>query len=118
VNGEEETSLGEPFDQGLREFNAAHFYEAHEIWEEQWTEEVGDRRRFLQGLIQAAAGYHKAEIGVPGGALKLFSMALRLLDEFPADAFGIRLDEFRQRLRADAASGQQPLSPPRIVRDR
>jgi predicted metal-dependent hydrolase len=36
------------------------FFEAHEAWEGLWRVETDEsRRRFLQGLIQVAAGFHK-----------------------------------------------------------
>ena len=89
----------EGLERGMAELNAGHFFEAHEIWEDVWAGEVGEERLLLQGLAQAAAGYHKAEIGVPAGARKLFAMALRTLEELPGDAFGLDLETFRQNLR-------------------
>lgn len=87
------------FTAGIEHFNAGCFFEAHEIWEEIWTEEVGEWKRFLQGLIQAAAACHKSEIGVPGGARKLVESSLRILDEFAPDAYGLDLATFRAALR-------------------
>lgn len=39
-------------------FNHHLFFEVHEILEEQWKQEVGDERLFLQGLIQIAVAFH------------------------------------------------------------
>jgi uncharacterized protein len=45
------------FREGIRHFNKKRYYEAHEAWEKLWTV-AGDEKKFLQGLIQIAAGYH------------------------------------------------------------
>ncbi|MGH7860083.1 MAG: DUF309 domain-containing protein [Candidatus Binatia bacterium] len=89
----------ERFAAGIEHFNGGRFFEAHEIWEEIWVEEVGEWKRFLQGLIQAAAACHKAEIGVPGGARKLFQSSLRILEDFAPDAYGVDLATFRAGIR-------------------
>jgi Domain of unknown function (DUF309) len=45
---------------GRARFNERRYFEAHEVWEEAWLAETGETKRLLQGLIQIAAGYHKA----------------------------------------------------------
>jgi predicted metal-dependent hydrolase len=114
---EPQGSVSDPFEDGrffaaLEEFNRGRFFEAHEIFEELWSEEVGDRRRVLQVLVQAAVGYHKQRIGVPNGARKLFNAALRNLAELPLDGFVVDLARLRDQLRADLAGGG--LGAPRI----
>jgi predicted metal-dependent hydrolase len=50
----------DPFARGARLFDAAEYFEAHEAWEELWREATDEsERRFLQGLIQVAAAFHK-----------------------------------------------------------
>ncbi len=46
------------FQKGLDAFNSAHFYDAHEHWEEVWLETPNPEKLFLQGLIQVAAAFH------------------------------------------------------------
>jgi uncharacterized protein len=96
---EAEASELRRFARGVAEFNAGHFYEAHETWESIWVEEVGEQRLSLQALVQVAAGCHKAEIGVPGGARKLWTSALRILEGASADAWGIDVVKLRSDLR-------------------
>jgi uncharacterized protein len=91
------------FAQAVAEFNAGHFYEAHETWESIWVEEVGDRRLCLQALVQLAAGFHKAEIGVPGGARKLWASSLRILERERDDAWGLDVAKLREELRRTLA---------------
>jgi predicted metal-dependent hydrolase len=50
----------ELFERGRELFNRGRFFEAHEEWEKIWLHAHGPRRLFLQGLIQIAAGCHKA----------------------------------------------------------
>ena len=53
------TDSGE-LERGRELFNRGKFFEAHEEWERLWLHAHGPRRLFLQGLIQIAAGCHKA----------------------------------------------------------
>ena len=64
-------SLDERLEEGRALFNAGRFFEAHEKWEEVWLEETGSAKLLLQGLIQIAAGFHKARSGNGGAAVRL-----------------------------------------------
>ncbi len=57
---------------GVLFFNERDFFEAHEVWEDLWSESHGNERRFYQGLIQAAVGLFHFTGGNLGGALKLY----------------------------------------------
>jgi hypothetical protein len=73
-----------PLEKGIAQFNSHDFWHAHESWEELWLAAEGERREFLQGLIQLAAAYHHVSRGTsPGGAVRLFEAALRRLAPFP-----------------------------------
>lgn len=73
-----------PLQKGIAQFNRHDFWHAHESWEELWLDAQGDRRQFLQGLIQLAAAYHHVSRGTsPKGALRLFAAALERLSPFP-----------------------------------
>lgn len=52
----------ELFQKGVALFNAGHYFEAHEVWEDLWRSLPLPERRFLQGLIQIAAGFHKYNV--------------------------------------------------------
>lgn len=69
---------------GVARFNAHEFWHAHEAWEAPWLVAEGERKQFLQGLIQLAAAYHHVKRGTsPRGAVRLFDAALRRLAPFP-----------------------------------
>ena len=99
MSAEPSLGVGAALERGRVEFNRGRFFEAHEVWESSWIEEIGDERKLLQGLVQAAAGFHKAEIGVPGGARKLFVKALGVLEELPCGMHGLDLQSFRDEIR-------------------
>lgn len=73
-------------EKGIAQFNSHDFWHAHESWEELWLAAEGDRKQFLQGLIQLAAAYHHVKRGTsPRGAVRLFDAALGRLKPFPID---------------------------------
>lgn len=55
------------------------YFEAHEVWEEVWHRERGESRKALQGLIQIAAGLHKAGLGQSRGCVRLLGAGLAKL---------------------------------------
>ena len=80
---------------GAALFDAGRFWDAHEAWEEAWLEEDGEVRVLLQGLIQVAAGYHKATVQLqPSGCVKLLGSGLDKLRPLPSDFCGVRLGGF------------------------
>src|SRR6185295_14419678 len=82
--------------QGVDEFNARRFFEAHEVWEDVWLETVGHERLLLQGLIQIAAGYLKAESGNHSATIKLLTKGLNLVRQFLPRSLGLELQPFVQ----------------------
>ena len=79
---------------GVEAFNRGEFFAAHEIWQEEWLEAVGDVKRLLQGLVQIAAGYAKAESGERSGAIKLLTRGLERVRPFVPTAMGLDLEPF------------------------
>ncbi|MEZ6071082.1 MAG: DUF309 domain-containing protein [Pirellulales bacterium] len=79
---------------GIRYFNECDFFEAHEVWEDLWTDFEGDSRRFYQGLIQAAVALHHFGNGNTRGARKLNESCRKYLDPFRPWHEGLDLDRF------------------------
>ena len=46
------------FREGIKLFNSAEFFEAHEVLEDVWRGAPAAEKRFLQGLIQVAVALH------------------------------------------------------------
>jgi predicted metal-dependent hydrolase len=82
---------------GRELFNSGLYFEAHEAWEDAWREETGPVRLTLHGLIQVAAGLHKAtRQNQPKGCVRLLEMGLEKLRGVPEDSCGFALKEFRE----------------------
>jgi len=61
---------------GLELFNEKKFYEAHEIWEDLWTEYRQADDKFIQALIQLSVGYFHISNINKRGAVSLFNKSL------------------------------------------
>ena len=82
---------------GRELFNSSLYFEAHEAWEDAWRVETGPVRLMLHGLIQVAAGLHKATSqNQPKGCVRLLEAGLEKLREVPEDSCGFALGEFRE----------------------
>ena len=84
---------------GRVHYACGRFFTAHEAWEAAWRGEVGLMRRLLQGLILAAAAYHKmAALQHPRGMVLLLERALDALGPIPHGFGGLDLERFRAGL--------------------
>ena len=79
---------------GVVLFNAGDWFEAHEVWEDLWSENHGDERRFYQGMIQAAVGLCHFSNGNLGGAAKLYRSAKDYMSRCPATLLGLDIAAF------------------------
>ncbi|MDY6764912.1 MAG: DUF309 domain-containing protein [Halobacteria archaeon] len=80
---------------GARLFNEEEFFEAHEVWEDEWHEAVGTNKTFLHGLIQTAAAYVHHKRGNPQGVLSLSNSALIYLKKVPSYYRGVDVKHVR-----------------------
>ncbi len=91
---DEARSVESLYAEGIEFFNACDFFEAHETWEELWTEYRGPARRFYQGLIQAAVALHHFGNGNIRGAKKVYLSSRAYLDDYRPAYLGLDLDSF------------------------
>lgn len=78
----ENSSLDPRYLQGIEYFNECDFFEAHEVWEDLWSEIQGYPRKFYQGLIQVAVCLHHFGNGNIRGARKLYHSSCTYLSEY------------------------------------
>jgi len=83
---------------GVLLFNRQDYFEAHEAWEDLWSEAHGNERRFYQGLIQAAVGLCHFCNGNLGGAVKLYHSSLGYLEPCGDRFLGLDLSAFRTQM--------------------
>ncbi len=86
-----ETDIRTLLERGVELFNKEDYFEAHEVWEDAWRREQGERRRFLQGLIQVAAGFVKLQRRQPRGAKALLERGAVNIAEHADNDFGLDL---------------------------
>src|SRR5215467_14165579 len=79
------------FREGVRLFNAAQFFEAHESLEDVWREAPEPERKFLQGLIQIAVALHHHSTGNVVGARSVLARARKNLAHYPDNFAGVDL---------------------------
>jgi predicted metal-dependent hydrolase len=79
---------------GIAHFNQRDFFEAHEAWEELWTDYRGELRKFYQGLIQAAVALHHFGNGNTRGARKVYHSSRNYLESYRPLRAGLDLDRF------------------------
>ncbi len=96
---------------GAALFNQGLYWESHEAWEELWLELEDEPRLFVQGLIQVAAGYHKATVQMqPRGCVKLLTSALAKLDPRPPDFMDVETRRFLPAVRRTLLEAQRWLA--------
>jgi hypothetical protein len=101
---------------GVLLFNRQDYFDAHEVWEDLWSESHGTERRFYQGLIQAAVGLCHFSNGNLGGAVKLHRSSGDYLEACGRWFNGLDLAGFRQQMDRCFAPLLQTAAPDRATR--
>lgn len=82
------------FLEGVNKFNNGEYYDAHEIWEELWSEYVLKDSLFIQGLIQVSVAYfHITNLNLRGSK-SLFSKSLPKLKKFSSNHRNFNVKQF------------------------
>ncbi len=113
---EEVTEYDPRFVQGVHYFNECDFFEAHEVWEDLWTDYQGPLRRFYQGLIQVAVCLHHFGNENTRGAIKLYHGCQTYLNDYRPRCLGVDVDKLLADLeRCCAELIASPEEFPRVV---
>ena len=88
----------EQLELGVSEFNSGQYFECHDTFEHLWMDQRGERKRFVQGLIQVAVGIFHATRGNFRGADSQLSKGMAKLGEFRPRYLGIDVERFFQEL--------------------
>jgi len=94
---------------GIRHFNGAEYFDAHEVWEELWNDCDAADRRFYQSLIQAAVALYHWTNGNAAGANRLFHSGRRYMQPYRPRHLGLAVDEFWKAV--EARLGPAALNP-------
>lgn len=79
---------------GILLFNRGDYFEAHDVWEEQWAACDSPERAFYQGLIQAAVALLHFGNGNLRGAAKLFESSRGYMAAYQGRYLGLDLAAF------------------------
>jgi predicted metal-dependent hydrolase len=77
------------FGEGLRLFNEGRWFDAHEEWEDAWHMAQGRKKKFYQGLIQAAVTIEHLRRGNPRGVRSVYATCLGKFDGLPDVYMGV-----------------------------
>jgi len=94
----EEKKKEELFFAGLLAYEEKDFFEAHEMWEELWSEYYLDDKTFIQGLIQLAVSFVHLGNGNLKGAKSLLKKSTDKFSSFSGVHRGINIDNLKQQI--------------------
>ena len=97
--------LSESALQGIRLFNQAEYFEAHEVLEEAWNDDDSAARELYRAILQVAVAYLQIERRNYRGAVKMFLRVRQWLEPIPDACRGVDV----AHLRAAAFSAEAEL---------
>ena len=71
----EEQQKQKLYNEGLNHFKSKNYFEAHESWEDLWSDYYLEDRKFVQGLIQLSVSFIHLENNNMNGAKSLLRKA-------------------------------------------
>ena len=94
----EEEKKEQLFFAGLLAYEEKDFFEAHELWEELWSEYYLDDKTFIQGLIQLAVSFVHLGNGNLNGAKSLLNKSADKFSSFSGVHRGINIDNLKKKI--------------------
>tara|TARA_Y100001960_G_C14450799_1_gene717170 strand:- start:258 stop:641 length:384 start_codon:yes stop_codon:yes gene_type:complete len=89
MKSEEDNIKKELFLKGLNSFNQSEFYDAHEHWEDLWSDYRLSDAKFVQALIQLAVGYFHITNLNKNGAIGLLTKCKPKFEMYVPNCRGI-----------------------------
>ena len=94
----EEEKKEQLFFDGLQAYEEKDFFEAHELWEELWSEYYLDDKTFIQGLIQLAVSFVHLGNGNLNGAKSLMKKSGDKFSSYSGLHRGINIDKMKLQI--------------------
>ena len=88
------------FQKGLAEYEKGDYFEAHEAWEDLWSDYQLSDRKFIQGLIQLAVSFVHLGNGNMIGAKNLLKKCKNKFSEYTGIHRNINVDELKSAIEA------------------
>jgi len=96
--------MHERLSEGIEFFNDGQFFRCHEVLEEAWKLEGGQRRLFLQSLIHLAVGFYHYQCGNTLGAVRQLRKGVAKLAAYAPSCEGLDTAQlYREALEATEA---------------
>ena len=70
------------FKDGFKHYKKKNFFEAHELWEELWSDYYLEDRKFIQGLIQLSVSFVHLDNGNMNGAVSQLKKCTEKIQQF------------------------------------
>ena len=86
-------------ERGLRLYNQAKYFQAHEALENAWYAEQEPDRRLYQGILQAGIAFMHARNGYANGVFSMYARCRRWLAPWPDHCRTIDLGKLKSDLR-------------------
>ena len=87
------------FQAGLKLFNEKNFYEAHEKWEDLWSDYYLKDRLFIQGLIQLSVSFVHLERENMNGAKSLLNKSIEKFQLFSGVHRNVNLESLVRQIK-------------------
>ena len=81
------------FEKGLEAYNNKNFYDAHEYWEDLWSDYVLHDAKFIQALIQLSVGYFHITNSNINGANGLLRKCIPKFEMYLPEKRGINIEK-------------------------
>ena len=92
--------MSELFQRGLDEYEKGDYFEAHEAWEDLWSDYNFPDRKFVQGLIQLSVSFVHLGNGNLTGAKNLLKKCQQKFDDYNGIHREINLSDLKSSIEA------------------
>ena len=92
--------MSELFQRGLDEYDKGEYFEAHEAWEDLWSDYNFPDRKFVQGLIQLSVSFVHLGNGNLTGAKNLLKKCQQKFDDYNGIHREINLSDLKSSIEA------------------
>jgi len=95
------------FQKGLMEYEKGDYFEAHEAWEDLWSDYNLPDRKFIQGLIQLSVSFVHLRNGNMNGARSLLKKCSEKFEPYQHLQRGINMDELKMSIKTVAMAYEE-----------
>ena len=95
------------FQKGLMEYEKGDYFEAHEAWEDLWSDYNLTDRKFIQGLIQLSVSFVHLRNGNMNGARSLLKKCSEKFQPYQYLQRGINMDELKMGIETVALAYEE-----------